>query len=285
MIIRGTPHGLVFDEGLYSSGYGYVQLRHSLWVRDANDQLLRLSRYLFDGPRVWQETNVSQLVGGQLIRSDVHAIGGTGPRGPVAARGPHDELLEFWNSGDHWWLVNLSTAVAGGRLITGRPNGYSLGDTKHIVARGQNDELLEWWSSQRGWEEVVNVSAAVGGQLIRSDPRGYPFGGTQHIVARGANDELLEWYWTRQDGWGVLDVSAAVDGQLIRGAPYGYTWLFSPDRNHVIRSQHIVAQGLNGELLEWYWLPEPSWRKQRVLPTEGEGEGEWIEGILNVMMS
>ncbi|HSF30827.1 MAG TPA: hypothetical protein VLK82_10200 [Candidatus Tectomicrobia bacterium] len=275
MIIRGTPHGYVDD---------IFQL---LVVRDANDALLRFSRNSFEGPGLFRGDNVSAAVGGQLIRSDprVYVLGGITH---IVARGPNDELLEFWHPGDHWRLVNLSTAVAGGRLITGTPHGYTLNETQHIVARTPGGELLEWWWNPRhGWEAVVNLSAAVGGQLIRSDPWGYTLDETQHIVARGPNDELLEWYWTRQDGWGVLNVSAAVDGQLIRGTPYGFCWLLPPDdvlfpdHNALIDSQHIVARGRHDELLEWYWLPAPSWRRNHRFASLG---GEWLEAVLNVMM-
>jgi hypothetical protein len=276
MIIRGTPHGCVYREG--------HEIGLTLVVRDANDALLRLVRLAeesIDGLDPTYQDNVSAAAGGQQIRSDprVYVLGGITH---IVARGPNDELLQFnvfpSPSGDNptWEAVNLTDAVAGGRLITGTPHGYTLDDTQHIVARAPCGELLEWWWNPRnGWEEVVNLSAAVGGQLIRSDPWGYTLRDTQHIVARGPNDELLE-FWHPGDHWRLLDVSAAVDGQLIRGTPYGFSWLLPHDD-----TQHIMARGRHDELLEWYWLPAPSWRRNHRLASMG---GEWIEAVLNVMM-
>jgi hypothetical protein len=109
-----------------------------------------------------------------------------------------------------------------------------------------------------------------------------------HSTHRGArpDDQLLEWYWSRQDSWQVLDISAALDGQRIRGTPHGFRWLLppddvdNPDYNALVGSQHIVARGRHDELLEWYWLPESSWRRNYHAATGGE----WMEAVLNVMM-
>jgi hypothetical protein len=251
--ISSAPHG-------YTLGDYRPDATQHIVARGPNSELFEWWWNREDG---WRLVDLSARVGEQPIAGVPHgytlrdyAIDATQH---IAARGPNDELLEWWwNREDGWQLVDLSARV-GGQKISSDPSAYILytllgtptDTTQHIVARGPNDELLEWsWNREHGWR-LFDLSVRVGGQLIAGAPQGYALRDTQHIVARGPNDELLEWSWNREHGWQLVDLSAWVGGQLIAGAPHGYTFG---------DSRHVVARGLNGELLEWYWNRQDGWR-------------------------
>jgi hypothetical protein len=216
------------------------------------------------------------------------------PSPDIFARGPNDELLEFFHPGDRWHkanLTDLAKRVGPGIdnvedvLIAGDPHGYDFfywnpevpasGRTQHVVARSRENKLLEYsWNEHEACWKVVSLTdyaviepedrAEVGNPLIAGDPHGYEFrDSTQHVVARGLDDQLLEWSWSKRDAtWRVVSLTdvAIKDGPGIGEA------LISDDPH----GPPVVARGLPPEsrLLLWFGSSrDATWRVQNNFPT------------------
>jgi hypothetical protein len=161
----------------------------------------------------------------------------------IVARGPDDELLQFFDPGDRWHKVDLTDrakregpglGAVEDILIAGDPRGNEFfwadergpGWSMHVVARSRDDKLLEWsWNTHDATWRVVSLTdyaaiaeedrAEVGYPLIAGNPHSYSLtiggGGTytQHVVARARDSmQLLEWSWGSIDQtWRVVSLT------------------------------------------------------------------------------
>jgi hypothetical protein len=248
-----------------SSGPSLVE---HLAVRSADNDLLVF--YWLPG-QDWKAVNVSARTGQKIAGP---AAAWTTRNGDqivehLAAQAVNGDLLVFyWQSSQDWKVVNVSSKtgkkVASAATAWQTPNGEQI--VEHLAAQGQNGELLVFhWLPGQDWK-VVDVSSKTG-KKVASAPVSWqtPDGDriVEHLAAQGQDGELLVFYWLPGQDWKVVDVSSKTGKKVASAATAWQT----RDGERIV--EHLAAQGQNGELLVFYWLPGQDWKVVDASATAG----------------
>jgi hypothetical protein len=140
---------------------------------------------------------------------------------------------------------------------------------QHAFARNGNGELIHYyWSPQPGWAaenltQYANIGAAfrIAGdpEVVNLQSGNVP---TQHVFARNANGELVHYYWSPQPGWAAEN--------LTQYANIGAAFRIAGDPQLVnlqsgdVPSQHAFARNGNGDIIHYYWSPQPGWAAENL---------------------
>jgi M6 family metalloprotease-like protein len=215
----------------------------------------------------WQAVNVSAKAGRKVAGAPVSWVT---PNGPLTvehlgARGPHNELLVFWWSPAHDWQVVDVTAKTR-RAVSHDPtawiarNGPML--VEHLAAASPDGTLsVFWWSPAHDWQ-ALDVSAIAGGSAAGRAISWLPEA-VEHVAVRGVQGQLFVYWWTPATNWRVVDVTAITGVEVAEvGAPYQLA-------NDGELSEIVVAHGVDGSLLRYWWRPSRDWQVQNLSHATG----------------
>jgi hypothetical protein len=83
-----------------------------------------------------------------------------------------------------------------------------------------------------------------------------------HVFGRNAAGELIHYYWSPKPGWAVENLTARANiGTAFQFASDPVVELRLPDELHVFGHNAV------GELIHYYWSPEPGWAAQNLTTT------------------
>jgi hypothetical protein len=156
------------------------------------------------------------------------------------------------------------------------------GQRPYFNAFGRNaaGELI--WCPQPGWAarnltQYATIGAAfqVSGNLAADS---FLSGDTptEHVFGRNAAGDLIHYYWTPQSRWAAENLTQrAAIGVAFRIAsdPEADSFL-SGD----IPTEHVFGRNAAGDLIQYYWSPQPSWAAENLTQRATIGNAYRIAG-------
>ena len=128
---------------------------------------------------------------------------------------------------------------------------HSLSRNFVITVQG-NDAFLE------GAVQVDRNHAFYFGRIYM----GYRSPQAQHVFGRNAAGELIHYYWAPQPGWAAEN--------LTRYGAIGAAYQFASDpvvinlQSGDTPTQHVFGRNAAGELIHYYWAPQPGWAAENL---------------------
>ena len=200
----------------------------------------------------------------------VQAAGGAQPLDvgtlTIGTTSPDNRTLTVVAQGCTPDLVAGQTGASEHPIVALDGPSYNL---QHVFARNISTELVHYyWSPQPGWQAENLAQYCSIGQEFRFVDNLVVLNGpsteAQHAFARNADNELLHYYWSPQPGWQAEN--------LTRRDNIGSRFRFVADLavvNLVVSGQGYTAQNAfgrnaDGELVHYYWSPEPSWQAENL---------------------
>ena len=86
--------------------------------------------------------------------------------------------------------------------------------------------------------------------------------GTAHVFGRNAAGDLIQYYWSPQPSWAAENLTQRANignAFKIAGDPAADSFL-SGD----IPTEHVFARNAVGDLIQYYWSPQPSWAAENL---------------------
>ncbi len=172
----------------------------------------------------------------------------------IAARTKEGDLLvHFRQQGQDWKAVNVSEVT--GRKIVGPPVAWTSknGDkiVEHVAARDGSQNLLAfYWMPGQNWK-VVDVTAKTGvsvsgGLTAWMTP-------VEHLAGRSPSGDLIVFLWQPHTDWVAVNASKEAGAQIV-GDPLAWTV-----GKGAGPTEHIAAEGSNGDLMVFTWKPGKKW--------------------------
>jgi hypothetical protein len=180
---------------------------------------------------------------------------------------PSGDVANYYWSPQPGWRADPVSARAGaradfrvvGKLATTRSDYWP---TPNVYGRSAGGHVIGfYWSPQGVWAAADITQATVEAYCIASDPVVDSFLSgptpTQHVFGRNANGDLIHYYWSSQPGWGAENLTQYQKiGAAFRIAsdPVVDSFLSGPTP-----TQHVFGRNANGDLIHYYWSPQPDW--------------------------
>ena len=136
----------------------------------------------------------------------------------------------------------------------------------HVFGRNAAGELIHYyWSPKPGWAvENLTARANIGTAFqFASDPVvAQRLPDELHVFGRSAAGELIHYHWSSGPGWAAENLTARANiGNAFQFARDPVVALRLPDELHVFGHNAV------GELIHYYWSPEPGWSAQNLTTT------------------
>jgi hypothetical protein len=177
-----------------------------------------------------------------------------------------DIAQRFPNSGDFTFGSDLN--------ILNAPNSY----VEHAFARNSANQLIHYWylADVQGWgaENLTtkypncpecrifgNLAVVNGGDNT-----------TQHAFGTNANNELIQYWWDPWSSWHDENLTARANiGPAFKivsdVVAINDPWVGNPNFATSQIGQNVFGRNANGELIHYYWYPQPSWRAENLTQT------------------
>ena len=214
-----------------------------VFARSATGELIEFTNDDAGG-RLWNSSDVTQLLGGPAITDDPAAILVNGTM-DVFAETSNGDLVEFTASSASptWREVDLSESLAGATL-EGDPDALVVGSAIDVFARAASGDLVELTNANGAFAET-DLSQVAGGQVLGGDPDAILYGSSSvHVYGVAQNGDLTEFVNDGAGGraWNAYDLTKASGGPSITGRPspvaYGAT-------------VHVETRSTGGQLIEF----------------------------------
>jgi hypothetical protein len=201
----------------------------------------------------------------------------------VFGRNAAGELIHYyWSPQPSWAAENLTQrpTIGAAHQIASDPAVVYYQDGGipyvHVFGRNAAGELIHYyWSPQPGWAaENLTQRPTIGAAFqTASDPAVvyYQDGGIPyvHVFGRNAAGELIHYYWSPQPGWAAEN--------LTQRPTIGAAFQTASDPAVVyyqdggIPYVHVFGRNAAGELIHYYWSPQPGWAAENLTqrPTIG----------------
>ncbi|MEW6736075.1 MAG: hypothetical protein AB1489_32580, partial [Acidobacteriota bacterium] len=145
-------------------------------------------------------------------------------------------------------------------VVVNGPNGG-----QHVFGKNSNGDLIHfYWSQQNGWAaENLTTGYANIGTSYRISGNPVVINGPndgQHVFGRNINGDLIHYYWSRQAGWAAENLTTGY-------ANIGTNFRISQDPVVVLgpgAAHHVFSRNSNGDLIQYYWFPQPGWAAENL---------------------
>jgi predicted acylesterase/phospholipase RssA len=237
-----------------------------------------------------RETDVVQpspIPDGIVSALGAKRCGGQRPYFNAFGRNAAGELI--WCPQPGWAVRNLTqyATIGAGFQVAGNlaADSFLSGDTptEHVFGRNAAGDLIHYyWTPQSRWAaENLTQRAATGAAFrIASDPTVDSFLSgdtpTEHVFGRNAAGDLIQYYWSPQTSWAAENLTQrATIGNAYRivGNPTADSFL-SGDTP----TEHVFGRNAAGDLIQYYWSPQPSWAAENLTQRANIGNAYRIAG-------